>query len=105
MTTEFERMRQGEVYDFMDPEIHASLTHARKACAAFRKLDTLHSAEYRAALLDLIPGCPESSMVSPGVTIGKRCIIAAGSVVTRDIPDDSLAAGNPAVVKKTIPRE
>ena len=41
----------------------------------------------------------------PGVTIGKRCIIAAGSVVTRDIPDDSLAAGNPAVVKKTIPRE
>ena len=46
MTTEFERMRQGEVYDFMDPEIHASLTHARKACAAFRKLDTLHSAEY-----------------------------------------------------------
>ena len=42
MTTEFERMRQGEVYDFMDPEIHASLTHARKACAAFRKLDTLH---------------------------------------------------------------
>ena len=50
MTTEFERMRQGEVYDFMDPEIHASLTHARKACAAFRKLDTLHSAEYRAAL-------------------------------------------------------
>ena len=44
-------------------------------------------------------------IVCPGVTIGKRCIIAAGSVVTRDIPDDSLAAGNPAVVKKTIPRE
>ena len=27
----------------------------------------------------------------PGVTIGNRCIIAAGSVVTKDIPDDSLA--------------
>lgn len=41
-------------------------------------------------------------IVCPGVTIGKRCIIAAGSVVTRDVPDDSLAAGNPAVVKKKL---
>jgi len=40
--------------------------------------------------------------VCPGVTIGCRCIIAAGSVVVRDIPDDSLAAGNPAVVKKSL---
>lgn len=40
--------------------------------------------------------------VCPGVTIGNRCIIAAGSVVTKDIPDDCLAAGNPAVVKKKI---
>lgn len=41
-------------------------------------------------------------IVCPGVTIGNRCIIAAGSVVTRDIPDDSLAAGCPAVVKKRL---
>lgn len=41
-------------------------------------------------------------IVCPGVTIGARCIIAAGSVVTRDIPDDCLAAGNPAVVKKHL---
>lgn len=40
--------------------------------------------------------------VCPGVTIGDRCVIAAGSVVTRDIPSDSMAAGNPAVVKKTL---
>lgn len=40
-------------------------------------------------------------IVCPGVKIGSRCIIAAGSVVTRDIPDDSMAAGNPAVVKKS----
>lgn len=40
--------------------------------------------------------------VCPGVTIGDRCIIAAGSVVTRDIPSDSLAAGNPAVVKRRL---
>lgn len=40
--------------------------------------------------------------VCPGVTIGPRSIIAAGSVVIRDIPADSLAAGNPAVVKKKL---
>ena len=33
--------------------------------------------------------------VCPGVTIGDRCVIGAGSVVTHDIPSDSLAAGNP----------
>ncbi len=38
--------------------------------------------------------------VCPGVKIGKRCIIAAGSVVAKDIPDDSLAAGTPARVKR-----
>lgn len=43
-------------------------------------------------------------IVCPGVTIGKRCIIAAGSVVTRDIPDECMAAGNPAQVKKVLER-
>lgn len=40
--------------------------------------------------------------VMPGVTIGNGCVIAAGSVVTKDIPDNSIAAGVPAVVKKKI---
>ena len=42
------------------------------------------------------------AIICPGVTIGDRCIVAAGSVVTRDVPDDSLVAGNPAVVKKKL---
>lgn len=39
-----------------------------------------------------------STIVLPGVTIGKNSIIGAGSVVTKDIPPDSVAAGNPARV-------
>lgn len=35
-----------------------------------------------------------------GVTVGKHCIIAAGSVVTKDIPSYSVAVGNPARVIK-----
>ena len=43
--------------------------------------------------------------VAPGVRIGDRCIIAAGSVVCTDIPSDSLAAGCPAVVKRRLEAE
>ncbi len=43
-----------------------------------------------------------SVTVCPGVRIGDRCIIGAGSVVVHDIPDDSMAAGNPATVKRRL---
>ena len=38
------------------------------------------------------------TLVLKGVTVGARSIIGAGSVVTRDIPPDVIAAGNPAAV-------
>ena len=40
--------------------------------------------------------------VCPGVTIGNGCVIGAGSVVTRDIPDNSFAAGVPCRVIREI---
>ena len=40
------------------------------------------------------------SIVLPGVTIGDHCVVAAGSVVTKNAPPNSLVAGNPAVVVK-----
>lgn len=40
--------------------------------------------------------------VLQGVTIGSGCVIAAGSVVTGDLPENCLAAGVPASVKKYI---
>lgn len=42
------------------------------------------------------------SLIMPGVKIGNKCVIGAGSIVTRDIPDGSLAVGVPARVIKTI---
>lgn len=41
------------------------------------------------------------TLVMPGVTIGNRVIIGAGSIVSKDIPDNSVAAGVPARVIKT----
>ena len=41
-------------------------------------------------------------VVCPGVTIGDGCVIGAGSVVTKDIPANSLAVGNPCRVLREI---
>lgn len=41
-------------------------------------------------------------IVMPGVTIGTGCAVGAGSVVTRDLPPRSLAAGVPARVLRTL---
>ncbi len=43
-----------------------------------------------------------SVTVCPGVTIGNNCVIGAGSVVTKDIPDNSFAAGVPCKVIRTL---
>ncbi len=183
MKSEYEKMRSQELYYFSDPEIHASLVHAKKVCARLRSM-TIYDEDYRQVIEELIPGIPQSTticppfhcdhgtgiilgenvfmnydcimldggyirigkhtligphcqfytpqhpmdyverreeketaypitigedcwlggnvVVCPGVTIGNRCIIAAGSVVTKDIPDDSLAAGVPTVVKRSL---
>ena len=42
------------------------------------------------------------AILCPGVKIGSRTVIGAGSVVTRDIPDDVFAAGNPCRVVREI---
>ena len=42
------------------------------------------------------------AIVCPGVTIGSRSVIGAGSVVMRDIPDDVVAAGNPCRVIRSL---
>ena len=41
-------------------------------------------------------------IVLKGVRIGARSIIGAGSIVTKDIPSDCIAAGNPAKVIKYL---
>lgn len=41
-------------------------------------------------------------IVLPGVTIGRGVTVGAGSVVTKDIPDFQVVAGNPARVLKRI---
>jgi maltose O-acetyltransferase len=42
------------------------------------------------------------ALILPGVRIGSRTVIGAGSVVTRDVPEDVFAAGNPCRVVRGI---
>jgi len=39
-----------------------------------------------------------------GITVGEFALIGAGSVVTKDVPDHAVVAGNPARVLKIVPR-
>ena len=44
-----------------------------------------------------------NATILPKIKIGSNVIIAAGAVVTRDVPNDCMVAGNPASLKKIIP--
>lgn len=70
----------------MDPESPKSYQHQPLSSAPVRIAD----------------GCwiGERAVILPGVSIGEKCIIGANSVVTRDIPAYSIAAGMPARVVK-----
>lgn len=43
-----------------------------------------------------------NASILPGVRIGDNSVIGAGSVVTKDIPDNSVAVGNPCKVTKSV---
>ena len=46
-----------------------------------------------------------SATILCGVTIGENAIVGAGSVVTKDVPPNTIVAGNPARVKKSLPEK
>jgi acetyltransferase-like isoleucine patch superfamily enzyme len=43
------------------------------------------------------------AMILPGVTVGRGSVVAAGAVVTRDVPPNSFVEGNPARVARELP--
>lgn len=42
------------------------------------------------------------AVICPGVTIGNNVVVAAGAVVTKDVPDNVVVGGNPAKIIKSI---
>ena len=42
------------------------------------------------------------AVILPGLRIGRRAMVGAGSVVTRDVPDDAVVYGNPARIRREV---
>lgn len=43
-----------------------------------------------------------NATILPGVTIGNNSVVAAGAVVTKDVPENTVVAGVPATVLKKV---
>ena len=67
--------------------------------------DDYNKLPYKTGEIHLKRGCcvGMNSIVMPGVTIGEGSIVAAGSVVTKDVPAWCIVGGNPAKVLKCLP--
>ena len=44
-------------------------------------------------------------IINPGISIGSNCVIGSGSVVTHNIPDNVVAAGNPCRILRPVDKE
>ncbi|WP_245947950.1 DapH/DapD/GlmU-related protein [Billgrantia montanilacus] len=88
MRTEKEKMLADELYDPRDAE-------QRRGGLEAAKLITLGDDVW-------IGG---GAILCPGVTIGARSVIGAGSVVTKDIPEDVFAGDNPCRVIRSLENE
>lgn len=83
------------------PPVHPLLNEERKI--HFKEDGTPYDLEYAKPIV-IGDGCWLASGVTVcgGVTIGKNCVIGAGSVVTKALPDNVFAAGNPCRVIREI---
>ena len=68
----------------------------------YNKLSKLYPAITAPVLIGNDVWVGANAIILPGVTIGNYSVIGAGSVVTKDVPEGVLAAGNPAVIKKKL---
>lgn len=84
---------------------HCQIAHMVSIKTSHHQIDSSGVSIAGKSLFDSITihdGCwiCAGAVIIPGVTIGKRSVVAAGAVVTRDVPSQSLVAGVPAEVKK-----
>jgi UDP-2-acetamido-3-amino-2,3-dideoxy-glucuronate N-acetyltransferase len=80
---------------FLGPNTVTTNDHKPKVDGDWKNSDRFRSTLFK-------KGCSigANSVIICGITIGENSLIGAGSVVTKDIPDNSLAYGNPAKIKK-----
>jgi maltose O-acetyltransferase len=88
MKSQKEKMLSGELYDPLDPQLSAE---RRTGLESGRPVEVGDDVWVGGA-----------AIICPGVRIGARSVIGAGSVVTRDIPEGVFAAGNPCRIIRGV---
>ena len=78
-------------------EAHASVRIGRRCMLAsfVRVCDRTHDRVAPVTICDDV-WIAHGAIIEPGITIGEGSVVAAGAVVTKDVPPGSIAAGNPA---------
>lgn len=106
--TELEKLETGLEYCYDDPEVEARKENAVLQCRKYNAIDdTDYDAQY-AQLKAMLGSIGEKVWIGgnvtilPGVTIGNNVVVAAGAVVTKDVPDNTLVGGVPARKIKDI---
>lgn len=100
--TELEKLEAGLEYCYDDEEVDAIKENAIIWNQKFNALDPLDFESQRKMLKENLGGFGDGGWIGgnctilPGVTIGNNVVVAAGAVVTKDIPDNSLVGGVPA---------
>jgi maltose O-acetyltransferase len=130
MPSEKEKMLAGELYDPLDPNLVRARDRARDLCQELNATREIEHDARRRILKELFGSGGDSVWMQPPffcdygsnillgervffnsncvvldvcqVKIGSKTVIGAGSVVTRDIPDEVFAAGNPCRVIRGI---
>lgn len=89
----------------LDQNINPEGIHIGKNCRITRDVIILAHDHCRSLKTDTFIGnnciIGIRSIILPGVTIGSHVVVGAGSVVTKDIPDHCIVAGNPAKIIKS----
>jgi UDP-2-acetamido-3-amino-2,3-dideoxy-glucuronate N-acetyltransferase len=68
----------------------------RSAVSCVRRLKAASDWELEGTLVKYGAAIGSRSVILPGLTIGRWALVAAGSVVTKDVADHAIVAGNPA---------
>ncbi len=109
----WERVTIGS-YTMISPDVWIQDNNSHSVYAQDRLVDILGSRDFNPVGIDTTNAAAKPivigshvwigrrAMIFKGVTIGDRAIVAAGAIVTRDVPPDTVVAGNPARVVKTI---
>lgn len=93
------------IEDFVIITNGCTLLCHRRDMSKYGKYDNAQGLPYIYAPIHLCKGCQigMGSIIMPGVTIGEGAIVGARSVVTKDVPAWTIAAGSPCKVIKEIP--